>query len=106
MAEYKVEAGQIGAYEKVLSASTVDTVVFEERVTTVRIISDGTAAIYFTTNGTAPTVKGQADFQVPKGALTFTEEITEGAGTTLTVKLISEGTPTYSVETAQAEHSA
>ena len=106
MAEYKVEAGQIGAYEKVLVASTVDTVLFEERVTTVRVISDGTAAIYFTTNGTAPTVKGAADLQVPKGSLFFTQEITEGAGTSLTVKLISAGTPTYSVETAQSEKSA
>ena len=98
MASYSVAAGEIAAYGKVLIASTVDTVTFANDRGTVRVTNDtGTAAIFFTVDGSTPTVNGAATYRVP-ASVGASASVGSGSGATKTVKLISSGTPTYSVE--------
>lgn len=49
----------------------------------------GTAAVYFTTDGTAPTVGGANCYVLPAGAIGELVVVDETAGTGGTVKLIS-----------------
>jgi hypothetical protein len=99
VASYTIAAGEIAAYGKALAASTVDTVTFtaSDR-NSVRVYNDtGTAAIHFTTDGTTPTVNGANTYRVPASAGAYLTVEVLGGGATV-VKLISSGTPTYSVE--------
>lgn len=57
---------------------------------------DGAAAVYFTTNGTDPTVGGDGCHVLP-AAIGAVEVNDETAGSTSVVKLISAGTPKVSV---------
>jgi hypothetical protein len=59
----------------------------------VEVEADGTSPVYFTTDGSTPTVGGDDTYIVRSGALHVDVET---AGT-VTVKLISAGTPAYSV---------
>lgn len=96
MASYTVPAGDIGAYEKTLTASTVDTVTFTGTdVAELDIVTDGTAAIYVRFDGTNPTVGGTPCHLVPAVAGVWSYA-PRTAGATV-VKLISTGTPKYSV---------
>lgn len=96
MASYTVPAGDFGAYEKTLTASTVDTVTFTGAdVAEVAITTDGTAAIYVRFDGTNPTVAGTPCRMVPAIAGVYLMA-PRTAGATV-VKLISSGTPKYSV---------
>lgn len=100
MSEYTVAAavsGQVAANDKTLVANAVDSVTFDEEIEAVEVLTDGSAAVYFTVDGSVPTVSGQHCFKIPA----------TGAATSLTVwppsrglaevQLISTGTPTYSV---------
>lgn len=97
MATYTVASGEVGKHNFTLTASTVDTVTFADDIDEVSIINlDGAAAVYFTTNGTTPTVAGASTYVLPAaiGTATF-QPFT--AGPTV-VKVISAGTPTISVQ--------
>lgn len=97
MASYSVAAAEVGAYAKVLVASTVDTVTIDRDCDMVRVHNDtGSAAIFFTVDGSAPTVNGQGTYRVPAFAGAYSDVGVTTSGDT-TVKLISSGTPTYSV---------
>jgi hypothetical protein len=99
MATYTLNSGDIGAHAKTLAASTVDTVTFTDDVARVTIISDGTSAIYYTVDGSTPTVAGGNCYLLPAGAVsadTRTPRDVAGSGTV--VKLISTGVATYSVQ--------
>src|SRR4051795_1476005 len=95
MAEYNVGARGVGVYEKALVAKSVDTVVFADDLDAVEVLSDGSAAIYFTVDGDIPTVGGTDCFHLP--ALTSAREVPSNRVGVTVVKLISPGTPTYSV---------
>lgn len=99
MASYSIAAAERAAYGKTLVAATVDTVTFtsSDRNTVKVTNDDGGAAIHFTVDGTAPTSGGAATYRLPAvaGASLSVEPRTGGA---TVVKLISTGTPTYSVE--------
>lgn len=97
MASYTVAAGERGAWEKTLVAATADTVTFTEDLTSVQVINEGTVGIYVRLDGTAPTVGGAASLYVPPSSVTSFSS-TDVAGTV--VKLISSGTPKYSVSGA------
>lgn len=94
-------AGAVGVYEKTLVADTADTVTFSDWPETIEVLSDGDAAIYVRVDGTAPAVGGGDSWYIPAGGM-FSRTIPihednaahEGG---LVVKLISAGTPTYSV---------
>jgi hypothetical protein len=93
---YNLAAGERGAYAKTLTAATVDTVTFLQDVGSVEVYGDGTSAIYFTIDGTVPTVAGGAMYELPAGGPSV-RTITASGGTAPVVKLISSGTPKYSV---------
>jgi len=97
MASYAVADDEV-AKHATLVASTVDTVTFDPDPEYVEVASrDGAAEIYFTTDGSTPTVGGQNCYVVPAfpSARTARHGATGGA-----VKLISSGTPAYSVTRA------
>jgi hypothetical protein len=96
VASYTVAADLHGAYAKTLVASTVDTVTFTDDIDRVEITSNGAAAVYVTVDGTTPTVAGAGTFELPAGAASVREIAVPTAGGTV-VKLISAGTPVYSV---------
>jgi hypothetical protein len=94
MASYAVTADQAGAWEKTLVAATVDTVTFTDDLTHVTVINEGTTGLYFTVDGTTPTVGGGAAVYCPPSA---TVGVGSSASGGTVVKLISSGTPKYSV---------
>lgn len=99
MAAYPVAAGEHGAYAKTLAASVVDTVTFAYDADYIEVWGDGTSAIYFTTDGSTPTVAGANTWELPVGvASSRAVEVGTGGGTV--VKVISAGTPKYSVQEA------
>jgi hypothetical protein len=100
MASYSVTAGQVGAYEKTAVANTVDTITFADNVSRVEVISDGAASISVSVDGSTPTVLGAGGYYLPAVACVrvFPAQPTNGT----VVKLISSGTPKYSVSKAVA----
>lgn len=98
MASYTVAAGLIAAHAKTLVAATVDTVDFAGNTSAVEVLSDGAAAIFFTTDGTTPTVNGGNCYVIPAGGVSSV--IVPDRDFDGVVKLISSGTPTYSVTRA------
>lgn len=110
MASYEIPNGHVGAHEKTLVANTVDTVTFATGSTgtpgwarmpkEVEILTDGDADIYVTIDGTAPTVMGTACYRVPAMPGSTVIDINDATVVPVVVKLISSGTPTYSVSRA------
>jgi hypothetical protein len=96
MATYNLAAGEFGVHDKTLVASTVDTVNWPAGVNApyVEVLNDGGTDIFVTVNGATPTVAGNNTFEVPPGAVRVLKTPSEVA---TAVKLISAGTPTYSV---------
>jgi hypothetical protein len=86
---------EVGAHAITLSASTVDTVTIARDCDQVEVMSDGAAAIYFTVDGSTPTVAGKKAYALP--AAVGARQVTVPTSGSTVVKLISSGTPTYSV---------
>lgn len=98
-------AGTVGVHAKQLAAGVVDTVTFagepEVRAGVVRVVEvvgDGTAAIYFTVTGT-PVVGSGDSYELPAGVIS-SRQVSAAANAATAVKLISSGTPKYSVTRA------
>lgn len=115
MASYSISNLEIGAHAKTLVANTVDTVTFANgdpnagpgwsgRPREIEILSNGSADIYVVMGDAPadPTVAGASCWRIPalpgSTILPTPQEVTKGAA--LVVKLISAGTPTYSVARA------
>lgn len=92
MAAYTVDR----AKHATLVAATVDTVTLSEFSVVEVLNRDGVAAIYFTTDGSTPTVAGD-NTQVLPAAVGGVQVSTINISGTNVVKLISAGTPSYSV---------
>jgi hypothetical protein len=75
VANYPIAAGTIAAHDKTLTASTVDTVTFATQVEQLKVWTDGTAAVYFTVDGTTPTVSGAHCFKIPATVLSETVNV-------------------------------
>lgn len=92
------------AYHSTLSANTVDTVTLTAWSRYVLVINRSSDVIYATTDGTAPTVGGDDTYCVPANSskMLFNEGVQPepalGVAASSVVKLISTGTPAYSVE--------
>lgn len=96
MATHAVAADEIGTTAFQLAASTVDTVNFAVDLKHVEIITDGAAAVWYTFDGTDPTVDGKDCYYLPAApAVDSREPATSGA---TVVKLISAGTPKIRVQ--------
>ena len=93
MASYTT--GDVGVYANTLVANTVDTVMFTTDALAVEVYSNGSAAIYVTVDGSTPTVGGGSTWELPALQCVRTIRLT-GPGIPV-VKLISAGTPIYSV---------
>jgi hypothetical protein len=112
VAEYTVPAGHIGVHEKTAVAGSVDTVTFEVGAASapgwarrlprqVEILTDGAAAMYVTVDGSTPTVAGSHCYPVPAAAGSTVIDVRDAnAIDAVVVKLISSGTPVYSVSRA------
>lgn len=79
-----------------LAAATVDTVTLTKDWRAVEVKNRGTDEIYFTTTATNPTVAGDDTYVVPAGE-SLVLSIPPRPGLPDVVKLISSGTPGYSV---------
>lgn len=80
-----------------LVAATVDTVTLDRDYSEVEVTNvDGVAPLYFTVDAAAPTVAGN-DTEVLPGAIGRLR-IPSGSGSPTVVRLISAGTPKYSVK--------
>jgi hypothetical protein len=96
MASYEVATGLVGVHDKSLTANTVDTVTFADVIGEVEVTNvSGTAKIFFTVDGSTPTVGGADTFELgaAAGASKTIRLRTKGS----VFKLISSGTPEYSL---------
>jgi hypothetical protein len=96
VADYTLAAGDHGAYAHQLAPAVVDTVTFAAHLDRVEITSDGTAALYVTVDSATPTVAGAGTWELPAGVRAVRAIDVAATGVTV-VKLISAGTPVYSV---------
>lgn len=95
MANHSVAAGELGVRQKTLVADTVDTVTFDRDCDEIEVlIASGTDRIYFTVDGSTPTVAGNNTHEVLGGTALRVPVATSGD---TVVKLISSTTPAYSV---------
>jgi hypothetical protein len=98
MASYSVADDELGVRDKSLSADTMDTVTFERSCEYLEVVNvSGTAAIWFTFDGTNATVAGAKCYRVPAAAGASRTVRTNSGGADTVVKLISSGTPSYDV---------
>lgn len=99
MGSYTIGAGKRAAHDKVLVASTVDTVTLTDDADVVEVITDGTAKVYVTVDGSTPAAGGDTTHLMPasSGGSVVREIPVSGDPGSIAVKLISAGTPMYSV---------
>lgn len=102
MATYTLVAGDKGAYEKALTASTVDTVTFPFYAPTIEVWTSGADFIYVTVDGSTPADQGTASFFLPATqSVRILHPERQPTATPTVVKLISTGTPSYSVSVVE-----
>lgn len=96
MANHTVDADEVGVHEVTLTAATVDTITIEGSNDPIELLSDGAASVFYTLDGSTPTVRGANCRQLPA----FPSAVTKSPrySGSLVVKLISAGTPTISVQ--------
>ena len=93
---YTVAAGAVAKHGVTLVANDVITVTFTDNVKTIEIISDGVAAAFYSLDKSTPAVNGANCYILPAG--TVSVDVRNAASSTDTVKIISSGTPTISVQ--------
>lgn len=94
MAVYDVGTGKVGVHDKALAANVMDAVNFADDPGAVEVVSDGAAKVYVSVDGSAATVGGANTYLLPAVACS---RVIEHPGDPRAVKLISAGTPVYSV---------
>lgn len=84
-----------------LAAATVDVVTLNGDYQRVEVVNrDGTAEIYFTVDGAAPTVEGDDTHLLPAAIGGLLVSAGSETGSPTIVRLISAGTPKYTVRGA------
>ncbi len=102
MPDVTVAANKVAAHDITLVAGQVSSVTFTDNISRVEIVSDGSAKVFYTVDGSTPTVGGAGCYPIPAvGPLISDERNTtpwQTAGNLVdVVRLISAGTPTVSV---------
>lgn len=100
MADVVVGTGEVSSGRLSLVADEVQTITFSNNIGAVQVISDGAAAVYYTVDGTDPTVDGTNTFELPAGSVSVDERTTVNTVAGDVVKLISSGTPSIRVQSA------
>lgn len=96
MATHTVAQSDIAKHGITLTAGVVDTVTFTSTdAARVQLFSNGAAEVYFTVDGSTPTVGGANCYLLP--AVASVDDVEPPTGGATVVKLISSGTPTLSV---------
>src|ERR1039458_9403220 len=92
-----LSAGARGVYAISLSASTVDTVSCSDDVDTVEVWADGSAAVYFTVDGTFPFVAAANTWELHPTSTSagVSRAVPVNVGGPTVIQLISTGTPKY-----------
>jgi hypothetical protein len=107
MATYTLASGDHGVNEKTLVAATPDTVIFVQDCDSVEVISDGAAELYVSVGNSStlgtqlgtPAAASNLVYRLPAGAPSVRVISVPASGGTI-VRLISTGTPKYSVTEA------
>ena len=87
------------ATHSTLTAATVETVTIDRNASTVRVMNrDGAAEIYYTLDGSAPTVGGATTYALPAAISSEDRPVPSVTSATTVVKMISSGTPKFSVQ--------
>lgn len=104
MPDVTVAASKVAAHSVTLAANQVSTISFTDNISAVDVISDGAAPVYYTVDGSTPTIGGANCYLIPAGLTGIdTRDTTNsaGAGTLDVVKVISTcvpGAPIVSVQ--------
>lgn len=99
MPNVTIPIGKIAAHNIALTANVVTTVTIEDRnIATVDVISDGAASVFYTMDGSTPTVNGSNCYVLPAGAMGIDNRRTGNFAGAGTVSLISTGSATISVQ--------
>jgi hypothetical protein len=92
-----LQAGVVATLELDQIEPRPDNLSFVNRIPRVEVLNvDGSAAVYFTTDGAVPVVRGDGCHVLP-AAITALEVDDATPGPTTVVKLISDGTPHVSI---------
>lgn len=105
MATHALNPGEVGTAAFTLAASVVDTVTFaaSDYLPAVEVVSDGTAAVWYTLDGSSPTVGGRHCYYIPAvpavdSRSSRLRQPWSGVSGATVVKLISTGTPVLRVQ--------
>lgn len=106
MGNFAIEAGEIGCYEKTLVPDAIDKVVVTDAdlPTSLECMTDGSARIYVTTDGSDPTIGGKHCFVLPAVRCVRMIPIPNAAKGNVIVKLLSEGAPEYDIANVSTLH--
>lgn len=97
MGSHTIAAGHVAKHGVTLTASTVETFTFTDNIGVVEVMSDGAADVFYTVDGSTPTIAGPNTYRLPAGGFTVdTRALAPGHPDQL--RAISAGTPTLSVQ--------
>lgn len=85
-----------------LVPNQVATISFEQNIGADQVISDGSAAAFYTVDGSEPTLDGLNTFELPEGVHSVDERDTTNLPGTPTdvIKIVSAGSPVVRVQLA------
>jgi hypothetical protein len=104
--KFAIEDGEIGCYEKTLVPNGIDqvTITDAELPTSLEFMTDGSARIYVTTDGSDPTIAGKHCYVLPAVRCVRMIPIPNAAKGNVVVKLLSEGAPEYDIANVSTLH--
>lgn len=96
--EIVVASGEVSSGRLTLTPNEVTTVTFVDNIGTVQVMGHGEASVYYTVDGTQPTLDGRNTFELPANVTVVDERATRGTEQGDVVKLLSDGVATVRVQ--------